>query len=167
MIYLIEYYSRNISVKLLLNPYLYSMCIGKDVLTRRVSEAFFVFCSDGSRRIWRREANVIILLGNSGYYRKGVFYPSRKKTGCYGNLQFPLTYDGEKWHLLLSHWRYFDKMSSLPASKKGSAQKQPRKGGDIIFPIISQWGLSVAMDTRVLIQSASKHYAAFPPPAPQ
>ena len=38
---------------------------------------------------------------------------------------------------------------------------QPRKGGDIIFPIISQWGLSVAMGTRVLIQSASKHYVAF------
>ena len=47
---------------------------------------------------------------------------------------------------------------------KGSNQKQPRKGGDIVFPIISQWGLSVAMDTRVLIQSASKHYAAFPHP---
>ena len=36
-------------------------------------------------------------------------------------------------------------MSSLPASIKGSDQKQPRKGGD----------------TRVLIQSASKHYAVF------
>ena len=48
--------------------------------------------------------------------------------------------------------------------KKGSDQKQPRKGGDTIFPIISQWGLSVAMDTKVLIQSASKHYAAFPHP---
>ena len=42
---------------------------------------------------------------------------------------------------------------------------QPRKGGDTISPIISQWGLSVAMDTRVLIQSASKHYAAFPHPS--
>ena len=31
-------------------------------------------------------------------------------------------------------------------------------------PIISQWAVSVAMDTRVLIQSASKHYAAFPHP---
>ena len=31
-----------------------------------------------------------------------------------------------------------------------------------IFPTVSQWGLSVAMDTKVLIQSASKHYAAFP-----
>ena len=47
---------------------------------------------------------------------------------------------------------------------KGSNQKQPRKGGDIIFPIISQWGLSVARETRVLIQSAPKPYAAFPPP---
>ena len=48
--------------------------------------------------------------------------------------------------------------------KKVSVEKQPRKGGDIIFPIISQWGLSVAMDARVLIQSASKPYAAFPHP---
>ena len=48
--------------------------------------------------------------------------------------------------------------------KKGSDQKQPRKGEDTIFPIITQWGLSVALDTRVLIQSASKHYAAFPLP---
>ena len=42
-------------------------------------------------------------------------------------------------------------------------QKQPRKGEDIIFPIISQWGISGAMETRVLIQSAPKRYAAFPP----
>ena len=50
----------------------------------------------------------------------------------------------------------------VTCKKEGSDRKQPRKGGDTIFPIISQWGLSVAMDTRVLIQSASKHYAAFP-----
>ena len=55
-------------------------------------------------------------------------------------------------------------ISSLSASIKESDQKQPWKGGDTIFPIISQWGLSVAMDTRVLIQSASKHYEAFPHP---
>ena len=30
---------------------------------------------------------------------------------------------------------------------KGLDQKQQRNGGDIIFPIISQWGLSVAMET--------------------
>ena len=30
---------------------------------------------------------------------------------------------------------------------KGSDQKQLRKGGDIVFPVISQWGLSVAMET--------------------
>ena len=45
--------------------------------------------------------------------------------------------------------------------KDQNDQKQPKKGGDTIFPIISQWGLSVAMDTRVLIQSASKHYEPF------
>ena len=47
--------------------------------------------------------------------------------------------------------------------KKRSDQKQQRKCGDIFFPIISQWGLSVAMETRVLIKSAPKPYAAFPP----
>ena len=41
---------------------------------------------------------------------------------------------------------------------------QLRKGGDTIFPIIIQWGLSVVMGTRVMIQSASKHYAAFSQP---
>ena len=35
-----------------------------------------------------------------------------KNSGCYGNLQLPLTYNGkrENWHLLLSHCRYFDKI---------------------------------------------------------
>ena len=48
--------------------------------------------------------------------------------------------------------------------KRDRIKKQPRKGGDIVFPIISQWGLSVAIETRVLIQSAPKPYAAFPLP---
>ena len=47
--------------------------------------------------------------------------------------------------------------------KKDWIKNNREKGGDIIFPIISQWGLSVAMETRVLIQSAPKPYAAFPP----
>ena len=33
------------------------------------------------------------------------------------------------------------------------------------FPLISQWRFSVAMETRVLIQSAPKPYAAFPHPS--
>ena len=45
--------------------------------------------------------------------------------------------------------------------KKYWIKSNREKGGDTIFPIISQWELSVAMDTRVLIQSISKHYAAF------
>ena len=48
--------------------------------------------------------------------------------------------------------------------EKKSDKKQQRKGGDIVFPIISQWVLSVAMETRVLIQSVPKLYATFPPP---
>ena len=42
-------------------------------------------------------------------------------------------------------------MSSLPASIKKIRSKTTEKGGDIVFPIISQWGISVAMETRVLI----------------
>ena len=47
---------------------------------------------------------------------------------------------------------------------KISDKKQQRKGGDIVSPIISQWALSVSMETRVLIQYVPKTYAAFPPP---
>ena len=47
--------------------------------------------------------------------------------------------------------------------KKGRVKSNREKVETPFFPIISQWGLSVAMDTRVLIQSAKKPYAAFPP----
>ena len=47
--------------------------------------------------------------------------------------------------------------------QKESDQKQPRKGGDIIFPVISQWGRSVAMETRVLSQSAPKSICSLSP----
>ena len=35
--------------------------------------------------------------------------------------------------------------------KKDPIKNNRGKGGDIVFPITSQWGLSVAMETRVLI----------------
>ena len=46
---------------------------------------------------------------------------------------------------------------------KGSDKEQPRKGGDIIFPIISQWGLSVAMETRTLDPVDSKTLRSLSP----
>ena len=48
--------------------------------------------------------------------------------------------------------------------KKDLIKNNREKVEDIILPIISPWGLSVAMETRVLIQSAPKPYAVFPPP---
>ena len=42
-------------------------------------------------------------------------------------------------------------MSSLPASIKGSDEKQPRKSEDTVFSIITLWELFVAIETRVLI----------------
>ena len=47
-------------------------------------------------------------------------------------------------------------MSSLPASMKRIRSKKPRKRGDAVFPIITLWELSVAMETRVLIRSGPK-----------
>ena len=41
--------------------------------------------------------------------------------------------------------------------------KQLRKSGNTIFSIITLWELSVAMETRVLVQSCPKPDAAFPP----
>ena len=48
--------------------------------------------------------------------------------------------------------------------EKNLMKKQQRKGGDIILPILSQWALSAAMETRVLIQSVPKPYEPFPHP---
>ena len=45
-----------------------------------------------------------------------------------------------------------------------SDKKQQRKGGDTVFPSISQQMLSIAMETRVFIQSVPKPYATFPLP---
>ena len=45
---------------------------------------------------------------------------------------------------------------------KGSDQKQPRKGGDVIFSIIKPFGSYLLPLTLVLIQSRSKRFAAFP-----
>ena len=45
-----------------------------------------------------------------------------------------------------------------------NSDKKQRIGGDIVFPIISQWALSVAMETGVLIQYIPKPYVTFPPP---
>ena len=59
-----------------------------------------------------------------------------------------------KGSLLRSQWSDLAKIRTPPRFnacsrylqvKKGLDQKQLRKGGNIIFPIISQWGLSVAM----------------------
>ena len=46
--------------------------------------------------------------------------------------------------------------------KKDRIKNNREKGETSFFSIISQWGLSVAMETRVLIQSAPKPYTAFP-----
>ena len=48
--------------------------------------------------------------------------------------------------------------------KKDRIKKQPRKGRDIIFPIISQWGASAAMETSVLSQSPQDLMQPFPHP---
>ena len=54
-----------------------------------------------------------------------------------------------KGSLLRSQWSNLAEIQTRPRLyacpcylqvKKGSDKKQPRKGGDIIFPIISQWG---------------------------
>ena len=47
--------------------------------------------------------------------------------------------------------------------KKDRIKNNRKKGGNIVFSIINQWGLSVAIETRVLIQSSPKPYTAFPP----
>ena len=55
-------------------------------------------------------------------------------------------------------------MFSLPASMKKIRLKMKALECSQHFPIITLWELSVAMDTRVPVQSGPKPNAAFPPP---
>ena len=55
-------------------------------------------------------------------------------------------------------------LSWLPATLMMNRSKMNELAWRQHFSIISLLGLSVAMETRVLIQSASKPYTAFPPP---
>ena len=54
-------------------------------------------------------------------------------------------------------------LSSLPASMKKIRSKMKPLGWSQLFPIITLWELSVAMETKVPIQSGQKPIAAFPP----
>ena len=51
-------------------------------------------------------------------------------------------------------------MSSLPKYKKDQIKKTTKKRWRHCFPHCKSMGVSVAMETRVLIQSAPKPYAA-------
>ena len=53
-------------------------------------------------------------------------------------------------------------LSSYRQVWRRSDQKWSRYPPNNIFPIISLWALSVSVETRGLIRSAPKHYAAFP-----
>ena len=55
-------------------------------------------------------------------------------------------------------------MSALPASIKRIGNKTTGKSWRHRFPYYKTKGLSVAMESRVLIQSAPKPYAALPLP---
>ena len=57
-------------------------------------------------------------------------------------------------------------MSSLRISIKRIGSKTTEKRWGHRFLHYSQWGLSVAMETRVLIQSASKAFSLPPPLSP-
>ena len=78
-----------------------------------------------------------------------------------------------KGSFLRSRWSNLVEFRTPPSShachcylqdKKGSDEKQPRKSSNTVFLIITLSKLSFAMETRVLIRSGPKPYAAFPPP---
>ena len=48
--------------------------------------------------------------------------------------------------------------------EKDKMKNSREKSGNTVFPIVTLWELSVAMETRVLIRSGSKPNAAFPSP---
>ena len=70
---------------------------------------------NSSEAVWRikqKLCRIGVLLTTAS--TKFFLLPLLKHCGCYGNLKFPLNYNGkrENWDLLLSHCRYFDKSSA-------------------------------------------------------
>ena len=65
--------------------------------------------------------------------------------------------------LLTSSQRGNDRSPESWSFQKGWI-KNNRGKVDIIFPIVSQWGLSVAMGMRILIQSAQNLMQPYPHP---
>ena len=55
-------------------------------------------------------------------------------------------------------------MALLPASMKRIGWKTAEKSGNTVFPIITLWKLSVAMETRVLVRSCQNLSQHFPLP---
>ena len=66
---------------------------------------------NSSEAVWGIKLKRCRIICNTNLFKKIVFIAVFKHFGRYGNLKFPLTYNGksENWDLLLSHCRYFDK----------------------------------------------------------
>ena len=90
-------------------------------------------------------------------------FPHYKSMGIFSNAQRHLTLSGVGRSGLNSNSSKILCLSLSPANSKKILSQQ-RKGGDIVSPVISQKAISVAMETRVFIQSVPKPYAAFPLP---
>ena len=83
---------------------------------------------------------------------------SHKSMGIFLDAQGQLTHS--QWSDMAEIWDFIHVL--VTRKYKKDLIKSNQEKVDTISPILSQWGLSVVMYTRVLIQSASKHYAAFP-----
>ena len=60
---------------------------------------------------WRDKLKLCRTVSKISHYKTVFLLPLLKHFGCYGNLNFPLTYKrkSENWDVVLSHCRYFDK----------------------------------------------------------
>ena len=87
-----------------------------------------------------------------------------KSMGNFLDAQGQLTPKSVVWSGRNSNSSVIFRISLLPASLKRIGSKATEKRWRHHFPHFSQWGLSVAMDTRVLIQSASKTLCSLSPP---
>ena len=66
---------------------------------------------NSSEAVWGIKLKLCRIVSNNSLYKNCFLLLLLKHFGCYGNLKFPLTYNGknENWDVLLPHCRYFDK----------------------------------------------------------
>ena len=126
--------------------------------------------------LWNQLVNLgqILCVASLGWGKGCLRFCGRfdQNSGFRGNKKPPMTYNGENDVSIFSRLFFIRSFLYLQVTRTCIKSRMSSNFGQIgplntelaarhLFPIINQYGIFVAMETRVLIQSVPKPYAAF------